>query len=195
MLLNKPTKKERGKKMSVAKIFKQFSKMSEDEQKDFLDLISKDEEETPQDSEQVVDTKEPQKEDNVAEVKPEEEEQVSEEAKTSEDTNASQQANENVQPEIEESIDNSAVGININDVALKSDIMAQLDAMQAKIDSIVKENKDLKEELSKSQEKANELHNKYERDDFGNQSERNFGEKRKSNPYESADEYLKRFKG
>lgn len=189
--------------MSVAKIFKQFSKMSDEEKQDFMDLISKDDEEVEQDSEQVVDTKEPQEEGKAVDVKPEENKQVSEEAKTSDDTNVSQETNDNKEeeqaqeqePQAEEEIDKSAVGININDVALKSEVMAQLEAMQAKLDSIVKENKDLKEELSKSQEKANELHNKYERDDFGNQSERNFGSKNKSNPYVSADDYLKSFKG
>lgn len=172
--------------------------MSEEEKAEIMEFMSKDEtEEVGQDNKQV-ETQEPQpKEEDTKEVEtqPEKKEQVSEVAKTTDDTNVEktpqpqEQMQEQVYAEGEQ-----AVGININDVALKSDIQAKFDAFEAKLDSLVKENKDLKEQLSKSQDEAKDLHNKYERDDFGNQAERNFGKTNKANDYESADAYLKRFR-
>lgn len=179
--------------MSVAKIFKQFSKMSEEEKADFMELISKDDvEEVAQDTKQI-ETQEPQvEEDKKVETQPEEKEQISETAKTIDDTNVEEKPQEAQEQEYQEQ--EQAIGIPIQDVALKSEIQAKFDAFEAKLDSLVKENKDLKEKLSKSQDEAKDLHNKYERDDFGNQAERNFGKVNKSNSYESADDYLKRFR-
>lgn len=186
--------------MSVAKLLKQLSKMSEEEKAEIMEFMSKDEtEEVGQDNKQV-ETQEPQpKEEDKKEVEtqPEKKEQVSEVAKTTDDTNVEKTPQPQEQMQGQEQVyteGDQAVGISINDVALKSDIQAKFDAFEAKLDSLVKENKDLKEQLSKSQDEAKDLHNKYERDDFGNQAERNFGKVNKANDYESADDYLKRFR-
>lgn len=74
------------------------------------------------------------------------------------------------QPVIEETSDDGN-GIPLSDVALKSEvklwIQEALSAMQAKVDSVEKENADLKDELAKAKTETDGLRAKYEDGDFG----------------------------
>lgn len=187
--------------MGVSKLFKQFSKMTEEEKADFMELISNDDEEVKEDKEvkQVVEETQTQKENNKeveakVETQPNEEKKDSEviENKTDEaivENEPNAEAQNGAEVKEVEAFD----GISINDVALKTDVDAKIDALNAKLESIVKENKDLKDKLSEAEGKAKDLHEKYEKGDFGSQVDKNYGEKDFGHSYESADEYLKKF--
>ena len=179
--------------MGVSKLFKQFSKMSPEEQADFMELISKDDEESneAEDGKQVVE--QPNQEEKRVETNAKVETQPKENEKDSEVVDKTDEAIVEEQPVVNEQVNEDFEGINLSEVALKSDVKAQLDAMNAKIESILKENKDLKDELSNAKKENQDLHSKYEKGDFGNNAERNFGEKDLGKTYESADEYLKKF--
>ena len=187
--------------MGVSKLFKQFSKMTEEEKADFMELISNDDEEVKEDKEvkQVVEETQTQKENNKeveakAKTQPKEEKEDSEvvENKTDEaivENEPKAEAQNGAEVKEVEAFD----GISINDVALKTDVDAKIDALNAKLEAIVKENQDLKDKLSEAENKANDLHNKYEKEDFGSQVDKNYGEKDFGKSYESADDYLKKF--
>ena len=87
----------------------------------------------------------------------------------------------------------------IEDYALKEDVMQLIQALNAKLDAVVKENSDLKEKLAG---KDDELHNKenelngmrekYENKDFGNTQKQGIMTKDKS-ANETFEEYAKSF--
>ncbi len=178
--------------MGVSKLFKQFSKMTEEEKADFMELISNDEEEVKEDKEveQVVEETQNPKAETKVKAQPKEEKKDSEVVEKTDDTIVEQPKVE-AQAQVEEV--EKFDGISLNDVVLKDDFKAQIDALNAKLESIVKENKDLKDKLNDAEGKAKDLHDKYERDDFGSQVDKNYGEKDFGKSYESADDYLKKF--
>lgn len=179
--------------MGVSKLFKQFSKMTDEEKADFMELISNDEDEVEKDKEvkQVVETQAQNENNktNAVETQPKEDKKDSEVVDKTDETIVETQQ----QPQPTFSDGGQAEGININEVALKQDVDAKIDALNAKLESILKENQDLKDKLSEAEGKAKNLHEKYEKDDFGNQADKNYGEKDFGQSYESADEYLKKF--
>lgn len=79
------------------------------------------------------------------------------------------------QPVVEETPDEGN-GIPLSDVALKSEvklwIQEALSAMQAKVDSVEKENADLKDELAKAKSETDGLRSKYEDGDFGGEQKK-----------------------
>jgi len=186
--------------MGVSKLFKQFSKMTDEEKADFMELISNDDEEVKEDKEveQVVEETQTQKENNKgveakANAQPNEEKKDSEVVEKTDEAIVEKEPNAEAPNGAEVKEVEAFDGISINDVALKTDVDAKIDALNAKLEAIVKENKDLKDKLSEAENKANDLHNKYEREDFGSQVDKNYGEKDFGKSYESADEYLKKF--
>jgi uncharacterized protein involved in exopolysaccharide biosynthesis len=96
-------------------------------------------------------------------------------------------------------VDESGNGRDINEYALKEDVMQLVQALNAKLDAVVKENSDLKEKLAG---KDDELHNKenelngmrekYENKDFGNTQKQGIMTKDKS-ANETFEEYAKSF--
>lgn len=176
--------------MSVAKLYKQFSKLSDEERAELMDLLNDNEEVEQKVNEQVVETKPQQKEEKMENVETQPKE---EEKKDGEVVNKTDETIVEEQPQVKEQVNDDFTGIDISQVALKDDVNAKLDAMNAKLEAIIKENQDLKDKLSNAEKENQDLHSKYEKGDFGNNAERNFGEKDFGQSYESADDYLKKF--
>lgn len=94
-------------------------------------------------------------------------------------------------PEVQE-VEPVGNGVRVEDLVTKDELMERLSAFEAKFDALVKENTDLKDQLSKSQEETNGLKDKYENKDFGNVSRQGVIEKDKS-ANETFDSYAKQF--
>ena len=91
-------------------------------------------------------------------------------------------------------------GVRVEDLMLKEDFEARFSALEAKLDAIIKESSDLKEQnaqlldgKTKAENETENLKNKYERADFGNISSRNMGGGNEPKQYQSFDEYSKEF--
>lgn len=83
-------------------------------------------------------------------------------------------------------------GISINDLVTKDMLAERLSALEAKFEAVVKENTDLKDKLSKSQEETNGLRDKYENKDFGNFNKQGVSTKNKD-ANETFESYSKQF--
>ena len=117
-----------------------------------------------------------------------EQEKVVEGAPTPVDTNQDVSNNEN--PIQQEQGEN---GIPIDDVMLKSEAQKYFESFEAKLNSIVKENQDLKNQKAELEAQNKELKDKYENNSFGNYNDKSTNDNNKSNNYESADEYFSKF--
>lgn len=177
--------------MSVAKIYKQFSKLSNEERAELMDLLNDNEEVEQKASEQVVETQEPQIEDKKEVKANEEQKEVEEQPQP----NQEPIQEPNPTPNVEEQTAEDFKGVTLDQVVLKEDLNEMLNAITAKLDSVIKENVDLKEKLANSKAENDEMHQKYEKEDFGNQTQKGYGQSNESSPYESADDYVKKFFG
>lgn len=74
---------------------------------------------------------------------------------------------EQVDNQVEE-IGSSMEGITVDQLVTKDYLKEVIGAFQAKLDSVSKENEDLKEELAKKNDELNGMKDKYENPDFGN---------------------------
>lgn len=83
-------------------------------------------------------------------------------------------------------------GIDINDLVTKDMLAQRLSALEAKFDAVVKENSDLKNQLSSSNEELGAMKDKYENKDFGNFQKQGMQVKDKQ-ANSSFDEYSKAF--
>lgn len=83
-------------------------------------------------------------------------------------------------------------GIDINDLVTKDMLAQRLSALEAKFDAVVKENSDLKNQLSSKNEELDGMKDKYENKDFGNFQKQGVMAKDKS-ANSSFDEYSKAF--
>lgn len=172
--------------MSVAKLLKQFSKLTDEQKAEVMEYLSDDDNTEEQKSnEQVEQTQEPQPKEDKS--KPE----VKQEPK--QEPQPQPQPNPQPTPQVDVEEANDFKGIDINDVVLKGDLDERLNAMSAKLDAIIKENADLKDKLADAEKQKNDLHKKYEYDDFGNQAQKDYGNPDNSTPYQSADDYVKQF--
>lgn len=172
--------------MSVAKLLKQFSKLTDEQKAEVMEYLSDDDNTEEQKSnEQVEQTQEPQPKEDKS--KPE----VKQEPK--QEPQPQPQPNPQPTPQVDVEEANDFKGIDINDVVLKGDLDERLNAMSAKLDAIIKENADLKDKLADAEKQKNDLHKKYEYDDFGNQAQKDYGNVDNSTPYQSADDYVKQF--
>ena len=120
--------------MGVSKLFKQFSKMTDEEKADFMELISNDDEGEKEDKEveQVV---EAQTQNEEVKTQPKEEKKDSEVVEKTDEAIV-----EDSQPQAQVEEVEKFEGLSLNDVVLKDDFKAQIDALNAKLESIVKEN-------------------------------------------------------
>ena len=89
-------------------------------------------------------------------------------------------------------VEGSGDGRSINDYALKDDVMQLIQALNAKIDAVVKENGDLKEKLAGKDDELNGMREKYETKDFGNNQRQGVMTKDKD-ANDTFEEYAKSF--
>lgn len=94
-------------------------------------------------------------------------------------------------PEVEQT-EPTGNGIRIEDLVTKEELMERLAAFEAKFDAVVKENTDLKNQLSAAKEETKGLKDKYENKDFGNFGRQGVIEKNKD-ANETFDSYSKQF--
>ena len=83
-------------------------------------------------------------------------------------------------------------GVRIEDLVTKEMLAERLAALEAKFDAVVKENSDLKDELSSKSEELDGMKDKYENKDFGNFQKQGVQVKDKQ-ANSSFDEYSKQF--
>lgn len=83
-------------------------------------------------------------------------------------------------------------GVRIEDLVTKEMLAERLAALEAKFDAVVKENSDLKDELSSKSEELDGMKDKYENKDFGNFQKQGMQVKDKQ-ANSSFDEYSKQF--
>jgi hypothetical protein len=132
----------------------------EEENKDMPNEEVKDEKKV-EETEKVEDTKETTEAENKGEEVEKTEEKETEVEKTEETP-----AEEETAPVVQEiTEDSSAIGIAVGDLVTKEELMEKLSALEAKFDAVVKENEDLKD--------------KYENKDFGNNVRKGVMEKDK----------------
>jgi outer membrane biosynthesis protein TonB len=175
--------------MSVAKLLKQFSKLTDEQKAEVMEYLSDDDDNTEEhkSNEQVEQTQEPQQKEDKS--KPE----VKQEPKQEQEPQPQPNPNPQPTPQVDVEEDNDFKGIDINQVVLKEDLDARFSAMNAKLDAVLKENADLKDKLADAEKQKEDLHKKYEYDDFGNQAQKEYGKGDNSTPYQSADDYVKQF--
>lgn len=173
--------------MSVAKLLKQFSKLTDEQKAEVMEYFANDDDTEPEQksNEQVEQTQEPQQKEDKS--KPE----VKQEPK--QEPQPQPQPNPQPTPQVDVEEANDFKGIDINQVVLKEDLDARFSAMNAKLDAVLKENADLKDKLADAEKQKEDLHKKYEYDDFGNQAQKDYGNVDNSTPYQSADDYVKQF--
>ena len=86
----------------------------------------------------------------------------------------------------------SGNGIRIEDLVTKDMLAERLSALEAKFDAVVKENSDLKEQLSNKSDELKGMQDKYENKDFGGFQKQGILDKNKY-ANSSFDEYSKQF--
>lgn len=99
---------------------------------------------------------------------------------------------ETTAPQVQE-VEQQGNGIDINDLVTKDMLSQALSSMEAKFNAVVKENADLKDQLSKAQQDAKGLREKYEDSDFGNNGSKGATKADASTAYETFESYSRRF--
>lgn len=127
-------------------------------------------------------------------VETKEEEKVEEPKKEEPNTPAEEPTAQEEQPSAPqvEDTEPQGNGIDINDLVTKDMLAQRLSALEAKFDAVVKENSDLKNQLSSKSEELDGMKDKYENKDFGNFQKQGMQVKDKS-ANSSFDEYSKAF--
>lgn len=94
-----------------------------------------------------------------------------------------------------EDVGNSAEGIRISDIVTKDMLDDRFAALEAKLEAWGKENKDLKDELTKKDDELNGMKNKYEIGNFGGMQKQGLiegNDNANSQYHESAKDYLEK---
>ena len=94
-------------------------------------------------------------------------------------------------PQVNET-EESGNGIRVEDLVTKDMLADRLAALEAKFDAVVKENSDLKQQLTDKSDELKGMQEKYENKDFGNFQKQGIVEKDK-HANSSFDEYSKQF--
>ena len=145
---------------------------------------------SPKKEEKKVDAVEAEKETKEVEETEETTETNEVEETSSEDGNEEQAENQEEEtveePQVTETED-VGNGIRVEDLVTKSELTDKLASFEAKLDAVLKENADLKEQNSQIKEK-------YEEKDFGNVAKKGTFEKDASTEHSSYEEYAKQFK-
>lgn len=129
---------------------------------------------------------EPKKEEATETKETEKKEEVSDKVEDAEPT----EPEKDTEPQVQE-VEEEGNGIRVDDLATKDFVTERFAALEAKINAVVKENMDLKEKLAESQNKANELEDKYVNKDFGGLQRQ--GVMANANKEMSFEEYSKQF--
>ena len=116
------------------------------------------------------------------------EEKTEETTKTTDDTTKDE---EPTAPQVNET-EPQGNGVRIEDLVTKEMLAERLAAFEAKFNAVVKENGDLKEQLSSKSEELDGMKDKYENKDFGNFQKQGMQVKDKQ-ANSSFDEYSKQF--
>ena len=119
------------------------------------------------------------------------EEKVEKTEETTEPTEPTAKDKEPTAPQVEDT-EPQGNGIDINDLVTKDMLAQRLSALEAKFDAVVKENSDLKNQLSSKSEELDGMKDKYENKDFGNFQKQGVQTKDKQ-ANSSFDEYSKAF--
>lgn len=135
------------------------------------------------DKEKSTDVVETKEEEKVEEPKKEEPTAPAEEETAKEE--------EPTAPQVEET-EPQGNGIDINELVTKDMLAQRLSALEAKFDAVVKENQDLKDQLSSKSEELDGMKDKYENKDFGNFQKQGV-QVRDKQANSSFDEYSKQF--
>lgn len=123
-----------------------------------------------EDKKEVVDeTKKVDETEKVEEPKKEDETEKVEETKDATETEKSADEQQAQQVSEVEPVGN---GLRIEDLVTKDMLAERLSALEAKFDAVVKENSDLKNELSARNDELNGMKDKYENKDFGNETKK-----------------------
>lgn len=110
---------------------------------------------------------------------------------TTETTNDTTKDEEPTAPQVSETAPQGN-GVRVEDLVTKEMLAERLAALEAKFDAVVKENSDLKEQLSSKSEELDGMKDKYENKDFGNFQKQGMQVKDKQ-ANSSFDEYSKQF--
>ena len=125
------------------------------------EVKAKDEQETPAPAQEEVKTEEKATETETQTEKP------AEGAKeTTEATETADGQTETTTQEVQET-EGVGNGVRVEDLVTKDLLAERLAAFEAKLDAVIKENQDLKDELSKAKSETDGLKAKYEEKDFG----------------------------
>lgn len=116
------------------------------------------------------------------------EEKTEETTETTDDTTKDE---EPTAPQVNET-EPQGNGVRVEDLVTKEMLAERLAALEAKFDAVVKENSDLKEQLSSKSEELDGMKDKYENKDFGNFQKQGVQVKDKQ-ANSSFDEYSKQF--
>ena len=116
------------------------------------------------------------------------EEKTEETTETTDDTTKDE---EPTAPQVNET-EPQGNGVRVEDLVTKEMLAERLAALEAKFDAVVKENSDLKDELSSKSEELDGMKDKYENKDFGNFQKQGVQVKDKQ-ANSSFDEYSKQF--
>ena len=168
-------------------MFKMFAKMfSKNKNKKESETMADEKEVKEVETEEKVETKEEPKVDEKATEKVEDKEEKVEkkEEKPEEKPEEPETTEEKPTAEVQDT-ESEGNGVRIEDLVTKEYLAEKLSALEAKYDAVVKENADLKDELSG-------MKDKYENSDFGGFQRKGLGEK-SADVEDSFDAYSKAF--
>lgn len=129
---------------------------------------------------------------DVVETKEEKVEETDKKKETAEPTEEETTKDEEpAVPQVEET-ETAGNGLRVEDVVTKDLLAERLSAFEAKLDAILKENQDLKNQLTDKDNELNGMKDKYENKDFGNFQKQGMVQKDKV-ANSSFDEYSRQF--
>lgn len=130
------------------------------------EVKAKDEQEKPAPAQEEVKTEEKATETETQTEKPAEGAEAEGAKETTEATETTDGQTETTTQEVQET-EGVGNGVRVEDLVTKDLLAERLAAFEAKLDAVMKENQDLKDELSKAKSETDGLKAKYEEKDFG----------------------------
>ena len=167
----------------LQKMFSNKEKKENETMADEKDVKKEETEKVETEEKAKVDEKPTEKADEkVEETKETEEKKVDE---TKEEPNETAEPVNDDEKQVVEEVEPAGNGVRVEDLVTKDDLAEKLAALEAKFDAVIKENGDLKNEVSR-------LQDKYEDKDFGGLSSQGVMQK-DENANSTFDEYSKKF--
>lgn len=194
-------------KLLVKVLKKRFHKLSLAEQEQVRSLVTETKSDTKEKLKKhrkrrtkiMAEETEVKKDEEVTSKKPEETvEETKTDEKVIEETEPKAEPKDAEQVEVQET-EPTGNGVRVEDLVTKDDLAERLAAFEAKLDAVIKENADLKEQNAKLQENLSnantqvaDMKDKYETNDFGN-SQRKGVQSQDKSANDTFAEYSKRF--